>query len=359
MAAVTEGLVMRVAVLGGGRSPEHQVSLRSAAQVVEHLDRTRHEVVPVLLDLDGLWWVPPAPLRAGERLDRGYRQPGARGVRPGAAVDQLVDLAVDVVFPVLHGPNGEDGTVQGMLALHGLAIVGSGCAASAVAMDKIRTRECLMAAGIELAKAYVPRTPWARADAAQETASIAREVGFPAFLKVDCSGSTIGVARVTDAAGVSAFLVENRGRGRRWFAEAELRGEEVTAPVLGNTGQALEALPPIGIYPRRAGYFTHDEKYREDGAEEVIPPRGLTSKQCQAVQQLAIRCHEALQCDGMSRTDMIWGAAGPVVLEVNTIPGLTARSLLPRAAAAHGLPFPALVERLLELAVAARGREPR
>lgn len=350
---------MHVAVLAGGRSPEHEVSLASTAQVLEHLDRSRWQVWPVYLDRDGGWWPSARPLPRGGAWTPGAAAASNRPMRPGAAVGWLLDHGIEIVLPVLHGPFGEDGTVQGMLELHDLPCVGSGCAASAVAMDKIRTRETLQAAGVPLARAYESAIAFARADAALEFERIAAAVGIPAFVKVDASGSTVGVQRITSAADLAAFFAGFRGRFRRWFAEQAVTGEEITVPVLGNTGDALQPLPPVGIYPRCDSWFTYEAKYRDGGSDEVVPPRGMSPQQIAEVQRLAMRCHTALVCDGMSRTDMIITATGPIVLEVNTIPGLTRTSLLPKAAAAAGLAFPALLDRLLDLALARHGRSRR
>ena len=344
---------MDVAVLAGGRSPEHEVSLASTTQVLQHLDRARWRVWPVYLDRAGRWWPAVKPLPAGATWQANDPMAAVGGLRPGAAIDWLIDHAkVGVVLPVLHGPFGEDGTVQGMLELYDLPFVGSGCAASAVAMDKLRTRQVLQTAGVPLAKAYEPKTPWLRADVGEEFAALQRSVGTPAFVKVDASGSTVGVQRVQTLADLQSFFAGFRGRVRRWFAEQAVTGEEITVAVLGNTGDTLQALPPVGIYPRCDNWFTHEAKYRPGASEEVVPPRGLNKAQIEHVQELAIRCHEALVCDGMSRTDMIVTASGPVVLETNTIPGLTRTSLLPQAAAAAGLTFPRLLDRLLDLALA-------
>jgi len=346
---------MDVAVLAGGRSPEHDVSLASMAQVLSHLDRARWRVWPVFLDRSGRWWPSQEPLAAGANWP-GPRTTNGQGLRPGAALDWLLEHAhVRLVFPVLHGPHGEDGTVQGMCELHDLPCVGSGCAASAVAMDKLRTRQVLQSAGVALPEAYLPERPLAFADAATEFKHLQASVGTPAFVKVDASGSTVGVERITSEADLARFFATFRGRFRRWFAECEVRGEEITVAVLGNTGSQLQALPPIGIYPRCDDWFTHEAKYTKGACDEVIPPRGWTPAQIEQCQALAIRCHEALVCDGMSRTDMIVTRHGPCVLETNTIPGLTSTSLLPQAAAAAGMPFPALLDRLLDLALERAG----
>lgn len=343
---------MDVAVLAGGRSPEHDVSLASVRQVFQHLDRSRHRVWPVFLDRDGGWWPDLEPLPQDADWRPGDSRTSLGRLRPGAALDHLLDHAeIQVVLPVLHGPFGEDGTVQGMLELYGIPCVGSGCAASAVAMDKIRTRECLAAAGIPMPRGFVADEPLHRLQAPTLLPAIEAAVGLPCFVKLDCSGSTLGVARIADGADLAAFLLVHRHQGRRLLAEELVAGEEVTVAVLGNTGGELQALPPIGIYPRHDGWFTHAAKYEPGRTEEVIPPRGLDAAGIAGVQQLGLLAHRALCCDGMSRTDLIVGAHGPRVLEVNTIPGLTCTSLLPQAAAAAGIPFADLLDRLLELAM--------
>src|SRR5690606_35295043 len=260
-------------------------------------------------------------------------------------------LGIDVVFPVLHGAFGEDGTVQALCELHDVPVVGSGSAASAVAMDKIRTRECLTWWGIPMPRAYVGASRAESADPEVEAERIAATVGFPCFLKMDLSGSTTGVLRAERAADVASFLAAGRGIGWRFLAEAEVRGEEISVGVLGNSDGEQLALPPIGIYPRHDAYFTRHAKYTPGASEEVVPPLGLDAAAIERVQQLALRCHRALQCDGMSRTDMIVGCDGPVVLEVNTIPGMTRTSLLPQCARAAGIDFAALLARLVDLAL--------
>ncbi|MGE3175015.1 MAG: D-alanine--D-alanine ligase [Planctomycetota bacterium] len=343
---------MDIAVLAGGRSPEHDISLRSAHQVLRHLDRSRFRVWPVFLDLDGGFWPQRRPLDGREVWVPGDRSTAHGPMRPGAALDWLLERGhVQCVFPVLHGPFGEDGSVQGMLELYELPFVGSGCAASAVAMDKLRTRHALQAKGVPMARVYEPDAPLLRCDVELEFARVRDAVGLPCFCKADCSGSSRGVARVADRAQFAAFVRSQQAGFRRWFAEAPVAGEEITVAVLGNAGGELQALPPVGIYPRFADHFDEHAKYEAGACDEIAPPRGWDEARCRPVQELAVRCHEALGCDGMSRTDMIVGADGPVVLEVNTIPGMTEASLLPKAAAAVGLSFTGLLDRLVDLAL--------
>jgi D-alanine-D-alanine ligase len=209
---------MQVAVLAGGQSPEHEVSLASATQVLKHLDRARFRVRPVFLDRQGRWWPARSELPAGASW---RRDPGdlIGPMRPGQALTWLLDEAgIDVVLPVLHGPFGEDGTVQGMLELHGVPFVGSGCAASAVAMDKLRSRQALHAAGVPQPRAYVPEQPLAGADARREFQRLRSTIGTPAFVKVDASGSTVGVARIEDEEQLAAVFAQFRSGFRRWYA---------------------------------------------------------------------------------------------------------------------------------------------
>ena len=349
--------MINVAVLSGGRSPEHGISLLSAEQVVLNLDRSRWRAWPVFLDQDGLWWVADRPLQG--KKPTAHPGPGMRAMRPGAALEFLLEhCAVQVVFPVLHGPFGEDGTVQGMLELHGVPFVGCGCAAAAVSMDKIRTRECLTTHGIPMPRAYQPTASLQGARASVELPKIRDAVGLPCFMKVDCSGSTLGVAVVRNEEELGTFLDENREFGRRFLAEELIHGEEITVAVLGNAHDILQALPPVGIYPVSDAFFSHAAKYQPGACDEVVPPRGLGADAVEEVQEIARRCHRALLCDGMSRTDIIVTASGPQVLEVNSIPGLTRGSLLPKAAAGAGMSMSALLDRLLELALERLGSRP-
>ena len=342
--------MMDIAVLAGGRSLEHEISQLSGLQVVQNLCGRSWRVWPVFINRDGSWSAPDRPFDVC--ADNPFEGDDALMLRPGAALVHLLDhCSVSVVFPVLHGRHGEDGTVQGMLELHDVAFVGSDIAASAVAMDKLRTRECLRSHGLPMPKAYLPKTSLASANPVDEARRIEAEIGFPCFVKVDHSGSTIGVERVEGEVDLDSFLHKNRHAGRRFLAETAVVGEEITVPVLGNSGSRLEVLPPVGIYPRNEGFFTYEAKYRNGMCEEIVPPRGLDDQQLREAMELGRRCHQALQCDGMSRTDMIISEQGPKILEVNTLPGMTKMSLLPKSAAVYGLEFPDLLDHLLELAM--------
>ena len=201
-----------VAVLAGGRSPEHDVSLASVRQVFHNLDRARWRPWPVYLARDGGWYPARAPLAAGAIWDPQDLAASAGRMRPGAALDWLLDHArVQVVLPVLHGPYGEDGTVQGMLELYDLPCVGSGCAASAVAMDKVRTRQVFESMGIPMARGHVPATPLTHAEARVEFKVLQQRLGTPCVAKLNCSGSSVGVQRIRTETDLQRFFDEFRG----------------------------------------------------------------------------------------------------------------------------------------------------
>ncbi|MFO1052011.1 MAG: hypothetical protein U1F36_07335 [Planctomycetota bacterium] len=340
-----------VAVLGGGASAEHEVSLRSCTAVLSGLDRARWRPWPVYVDRSGNWHLRARPLHGDEPPPNLDATLGCADY-PGRALAVLLERGVGLVFPVMHGRSGEDGTLQGMLEQHRVAFVGSGTAASAVGMDKLRTRECLSAHGIPMAPARCG--PLANAKVDEEAEAVLRDIGLPCFVKSDLSGSSFGVRRCSSRAELVAFFREESGR--RYVAESPLSGEEISVPVLGNLGERLRPLLPVGIYPRAAEWFTPDAKYAVGGAEEVVPPRGLDAATISAVQSLAVRCHEAVGCDGVSRTDMIVTRDGPRVLEINTLPGLTTASLLPKCAAAEGISFGELMDLLLLAALRRAGR---
>jgi D-alanine-D-alanine ligase len=341
--------MMDLAVIGGGPSSEHDVSVRSATEVFRALDRDRYRVWPIYWDRGGLWHVPEGPADISAATP--FAAPGdGTGALPGAGVCRLLELGVRCVFPALHGAFGEDGRLQGMLDLHGLAYVGSGPAASAVAMDKVRTRECLLAHSVPMARAWSGAPPLGAVELESCIEEVVRAVGLPCFAKVDVSGSSYGVARCAGEDDLRAFLVEHAA-AERLVIEQALVGEEISVPVLGNRGGTLRALLPVGIYVRSGAFFDVAAKYEPGRTEEVVPPRGLDEVAIQEVQELALRCHVALGCDGVSRTDMIVTVDGPRVLELNSLPGMTPMSLLPRSAAAGGLGFPALLDELVGLAM--------
>ena len=333
------------------------MSLWSGTRVLGALDPTKYEALPVEITVEGKW-LPRPDLLA---LPSGGAAPSrSTGAASSSAVPALASAShhidevvregdVDVVFIALHGPYGEDGTVQGLLELLGIAYTGSGVLASALAMDKLRSRQVLQASAIPV-PAWLAleggRWPGARAEIAGR---IARDLGYPCVVKPNAQGSSIGVTIVRDERGLEAAVEAALEYDDVALVEEYLRGTELTCGVLddADTG-APAALPVIEIVPKRE-FFTFEAKYQ--GASEEICPARISAAQAAKAQELALRTHQVLGCDGFSRTDLFLTAGDLVVLETNTIPGLTEGSLIPLAARAAGIPYPELLDRMIASAL--------
>jgi D-alanine-D-alanine ligase len=363
-----------VGVLMGGASSERDISLASGKMVAEHLPRDRYEVV--LLDTLALMAHHPrlapalreqaaalaahgpgraVPLPEEEDLPESFREQirqAAAAVLPATEAIQAAggSARIDVAFLALHGRYGEDGTLQGMLDLLGIPYVGSGTLASALAMDKAMAKKVLAADGLDVPEGVlVERSAFAR-----EPEPVARQAAarfLPAVVKPVSEGSSIGMSLVTEAAAMAAALAEAFRYDDRALVEERLTGTELTVGIIGN--RELEALPVVEIVPRRA-FFDYRAKYDPALAEEICPAR-IPEDAARKVQAAATRAHRSLGCRGLSRVDLVLAGRGPVVLEVNTMPGLTVNSLLPKAARAAGIPFSELLGRLVRLALEAPG----
>jgi D-alanine-D-alanine ligase len=327
---------LRVAVLTGGASAEREVCLMSGRKVLSALDPARYEAVAVDLatitgeraaDLASLLFSPDAPVTAC------------------ATRAASIDGRPDVVFVALHGGSGENGTVQGMLELLGLPYTGSGVLASALAMNKIMAKKIFEREGI-------PTPKWLAVRASDPSATnlILKGIGLPCVVKPACEGSTIGVSVVRAADELPAALDTAFGYGADALVERFIAGTEISGPVLGNDD--AEVLPLVEIVPQ-GGFYDYHAKYTPGATEEIVPAR-IPEATAQRARELTLRAHHALGCRGFSRVDMIATPEEVYVLEVNTIPGLTGTSLVPRAAEAAGISFPQLVDRLIELALEER-----
>lgn len=352
---------IRVAVLFGGQSDEHDVSLRSAQTVIGALDPAKYEVVPVGITRDGSWLAGGDPMRqltsrsplfaieAGqERADAGDTAAEvSREIAP-AAGPSVLNGAVDVIFPVLHGPRGEDGTVQGLLELANLPYVGSGVLGSAVAMDKAMAKTVLSQAGIPQGPwELVTRAEWRR-DPSAVAARIEERLGFPCFTKPANLGSSVGISKVHRPDELTAALDLASHFDRRIVVEQGLDARELEVSVLGN--ETPIASVPGEVVPCNE-FYDYDAKYVDDGSELIVPadvPGDVVAE----VQDLAVRAFTALDLAGLARVDFfLERATGRLFLnEVNTIPGFTSISMYPMLWAASGVPLPELVERLIALA---------
>jgi D-alanine-D-alanine ligase len=317
---------MRVAVLGGGRSSEHDVSLASAAAVREGLAGAGHEPLEVLIARDGRW------THAG----------GPVAVEPAGGV-----LGADVVFPVLHGPFGEDGTVQGLLEVADVPYVGAGVLASAVCMDKVVFKDLMGRAGI-------PQVDYVGLRAGGDRSAIAR-LGTPVFVKPAQLGSSVGISKVESAAELDGALDGAFAHDPHVIVEAASPGLEVECSVLGNSSPEAsepgEISLPAGRGVARADWYDYEAKYTEGGMELVVPAR-VDPESRERVQALAREVFRLAGCAGLARVDFFVEDGGRVLVnELNTMPGFTQTSVYAKLWEASGVPYPELLDRLVRLAI--------
>ena len=319
---------MRVAVLAGGRSSEHDVSLSSAASVRAGLEQAGHEPLDVRIDRDGRW---------------------SEGGRPLALEPSGGLLGADVVFPVLHGPFGEDGTVQGLLELLDVPYVGAGVMASAVAMDKVVSKDLLARHG-------VPQVDYA-AVRDGEPADLDR-LGLPVFVKPARLGSSVGISRATTAAELEQALRAAFAHDRLVIVEALATGLELECSVLGNDDPSASQPGEIVLTAAESDWYDYEAKYTPGGMELLVPAR-VSEPVRERVRELAVEAFTLLGCSGMARADFFVDGDEVLVNELNTIPGFTATSVYAKLWDASGLPYPQLLDRLLALALERYERERR
>ena len=358
----------RLAILYGGRSAEHQVSVVSARSVMEALDPERFEVVPVAITRGGSWLLPdrsPLELTASEGALPEVEAAGTEvAVRPehGGSGGLMVSPAegreavggVDVVFPILHGPFGEDGTVQGLFELADLPYVGSGVLASALAMDKAMAKVVLAQAGLAQAPyLVVPERDW-RADPERLAAEVAARLAYPVFTKPARLGSSIGISKVKTPDGLAAGLAEAFGHDTKALVEQGVTARELECGVLGN--DAPEASVVGEVVPGHE-FYDFEAKYLDESLKLEIPAQ-VPEEVRDRVRELSLRAFRALDCEGFARVDFFYEEATGRVLvnEVNTIPGFTPKSMFPMLWAASGLAYPDLVARLVDLATERHAR---
>jgi D-alanine-D-alanine ligase len=322
---------LRVAVLRGGRSSEHEISLLSAASVLDALDATRYDAVAITIDRQGRWsWPDGTPVDLQLGADRA--------------------LDVDVVIPVLHGPFGEDGTVQGLLEMAGVAYVGAGVLGASLTMDKDVAKAVLRDAGVPVARSVTLRADEPREAMADRVA----ELGYPVFVKPARLGSSVGISRVPDADALEAALDLGFAHDEKLLAEELVSGREVECGVLGDRELEASAVGEILI---EAEWYDYEAKYSPGGMELSVPA-DLPPDVGEAIRETARRAARLCEVEGMARVDFFVRPGGEHVLnEINTIPGFTATSVYARLFDASGVPYPVLLDRLIELAVARHARQ--
>jgi D-alanine-D-alanine ligase len=328
---------LRIAVLTGGRSSEHEVALNSARSVIESLDPGRYETVTVEIGRDGAWQLP----RAGQgELARNGASSAAElvPVSTGQVPETLRE--VDVVFPVLHGPFGEDGTVQGLLELADVPYVGAGVTASALCMDKDLMKAVLRDRGIAVTRNVVVR--------AVDRARAENPFGYPVFVKPARLGSSVGITKARSPEELRAGLDLAFRHDEKVLIEEFISGVEVECSVLGNE-RPIASIP--GEIVPGSDWYDYSAKYDEGGMELIVPPR-LPEDQVRRVQDVCVQAFVATECEGMARVDCFVREDGEVLVnELNTIPGFTATSVYAKLFEASGIPYGELLDRLIQLAL--------
>ena len=347
----------RVGIIFGGRSSEHEVSLQSARNILDALDRERFEPVLIGIDKQGQWHLSQPDsflLHADDPARIALHRSGtALAVRPGLEQAQLqaTDAGpalgqIDVVLPIVHGPLGEDGSLQGLLRMANLPFVGSSVLGSAVAMDKDVAKRLLRDAGLQVAPSRCIRRH--EADGV-DVAALVAELGLPLFVKPANQGSSVGVSKVSETAEFALALANALRYDHKVLVEAAIVGREIECAVLGNAMPQASVCGEVVVHDE---FYAYDTKYlNEDGAEVVVPADIDADTQAR-IQQVALSAYQALECAGMARVDVFLTAAAEIIVnEVNTLPGFTRISMYPKLWGASGLGYTALITRLIELAL--------
>ena len=352
-------MTRRIAVVSGGRSSEHEISVASARGISTALGARGDEVISIVIDRSGGWALGPAsPEALPAGLDApspgGSSLPGDTGVPGGAVVPRLPDRAiaaalaeVDVVFPALHGPFGEDGTVQGLLELAGIPYVGAGVAASALAMDKDLLKSVLRDKGIPVTRNITLRPG----------DHVASPFGFPVFVKPARLGSSVGISKAHDEAELEDAVALAFRHDEKVLVEDFVEGIEIEIGVLGNL-EPIASIPGEIVVAKNEWYY-FEAKY-EPGQMTLVVPARISGEQVRRAQELAVRAFVAIDCEGMARVDMFVRTDGEVLVnELNTIPGFTETSVYASLFEASGLGYGALLDRLVELALERHERRGR
>ena len=362
----------RVAVLMGGRSSEHEISLASARSVLEALEPERYEIVTVEIGRDGRWALGAGSAAAELPASAGHGQnrqgtvtgtvtvtvPPPRGPRPAETLPVPVSsdgvlsalAGVEVVLPILHGPFGEDGTVQGLLELAGVPYVGAGVAASAVCMDKDLMKAVLAARGIPVTRSVTIR----------DGDPIGHPFGYPVFVKPARLGSSVGITKVRAPEELEPAVSLAREHDEKVLIEELVSGVEVECGVLGNR-TPIASLPGEIVAHGFAGtdWYDYSAKYDEGGMDLIVPPR-ISEEQSRRVQETSVDAFVATECESMARVDCFVTGDGEVLVnELNTIPGFTATSVYAKLFEASGISYPELLDRLIDLALERHERRSR
>ncbi|MDQ3474702.1 MAG: D-alanine--D-alanine ligase [Acidobacteriota bacterium] len=359
---------LRVGIVFGGRSGEHEISIRSATAVIEAIDRKKYEVIPIAITKEGKWLSPFAaaallPSAAQGRLTSEIvannsgdvailGDPSHQGLTKLTTTNKTAPQMLDVVFPVLHGPYGEDGTLQGLLEMADVPYVGCGVVASACGMDKVAMKMLFAQAGLPLCKyVWFLRSEWQR-DQPKVLRRVAREIGFPCFVKPANLGSSVGISKASDKASLIKAVELAAEYDRKVIVEDLVDARELECAVLGNDRPEASLPGEYVVYDEAARFLDYTEKYASTGHVQFVVPAPVSKSLSAKIQRLAIQAFQAIDGAGLARVDFFLtrNTKELLVNEVNTLPGLTEVSGYPKMWAASGLPFPRVLERLIELA---------
>ena len=349
---------LNVCVLFGGISPEHQVSLRSAESVLNHLSTDRYNIFPVGITEKGEWYLygdtDYSRLPSGEWLNCPANRKAAISPIRGQGLlsfesDCVVRTGIDVVFPVLHGENGEDGAIQGLLQLAGLPFVGPGVTASAACMDKTMTKLVADQAGIRQAAWELVRAEELRQNVEAVLDRVEKRFSYPVFVKPAGTGSSVGVAKAKNREALEKALQNAAKYDKKILVEEFINGHEVEVAVLGNDAPVASV---CGEIDAGTEFYVYDSKYISDCAQLYIPAC-IDELTAENVREAAIRVYEAMGCQGLSRVDFFVTYDGDEVVfnEINTIPGFTSISMYPKLFEASGIPYEQLLDKLIALAL--------
>ncbi len=349
---------IRVGLLCGGRSAEHEVSLLSAKNVIDAIDRDKYEVVLIGIDRSGRWSLGDSAdflLNAHDpKLIALNKMSEGISLAPGTMSNQLISQsthlptgAIDVIFPILHGPFGEDGTIQGLAKLANIPFVGAGVLGSAVAMDKDVMKRLLREAGI-------PTPDFVTFNRSQKEQihfeEIRERLGTPCFIKPANLGSSVGITRAKDLTQFEAGIKEAFLHDRKILVETNIQGREIECAVLGNSNPMASALGEV--LPSHE-FYSYEAKYIDENGATLIIPAELPDDLTTRMQALAVETYQALDCEGMARVDFfLRGEREVLVNEINTIPGFTKISMYPKLWEASGISYEELIDRLIQLALA-------
>ena len=365
---------LRVGVVFGGRSGEHEISIRSAQAIIEAIDARKFEVLPIAITKEGKWLSPadsakllPANIQPLLAPSRGSANgsvailgdPSHKGlISVGANARSLPAEKLDVVFPSLHGPFGEDGTLQGLLEMADIPYVGCGVLASACGMDKVVMKSLFVEAGLPICKhIWFLRSHW-QIDPKQVLGKVKKEIGFPCFVKPANLGSSVGVSRASDKSSLGQAIELAAAYDRKIIVEEEIDAREIECAILGNDEPRASLPGEYVVHDKAARFLDYTEKYTNTGHVEFVVPALLPKTMIAKIQRLAIRAFQAVDGAGLARVDFFLrrGNRELLINELNTMPGLTEVSGYPKMWKASGVAFPKVLENLIKLSFA-RHRE--